>query len=284
MFYFSTLAVAVGVILVLAILRRRRRKVAGSVQVSIRTRIQWLVYSVKRRRRIQALMGEEKNNPIFRPSSRMSVASIRSECFGSGKSKVWLPAGAKAKNIQDLRDKLKLRSDDVVIAAYPKSGTTWTQNIVKLIRNRGVEDGKELEEVSPWVDMMTLEEVEVGCICGFVAISEGLLILYADKPMQAMKSPRSFKTHMPFQHKLGGDLENSPAKYIYTYRNPKDTAVSFFHFFCKGYFPLMDWDVFVERFLDGSLMCGTVLEHVMGWWEQRGKNKCDSNSKPGPAC
>ena len=85
---------------------------------------------------------------------------------------------------------------------------------------------------------------------------------------------------MPFQYQLGGDIENSPAKYIYTYRNPKDTAVSFYHF-TKGFFPLIDWETFFESFLDGSIMYGKVLDHMMGWWEHRGKNKCDNNNEHG---
>ena len=93
-----------------------------------------------------------------------------------------------------------------------------------------------------------------------------------------MKSPRGFKTHMPFQHKFGGDLENSPAKYIYTYRNPKDTAVSYYHF-AKAYGPPTEWDTFIEDFMQGAVMYGKVLDHLMGWWEQQGKKcKCDVNS------
>ena len=107
------------------------------------------------------------------------------------------------------------------------------------------------------------------------------LILHCVQSLQKMKSPRGFKTHMPFRYKLGGDLESSPAKYIYTYRNPKDTAVSFYHF-VKGYAPLMDWETFIEKFLEGSLMYGKVLEHLMGWWEQQGeKIKCNVNSGQG---
>ena len=91
----------------------------------------------------------------------MVGASVLSELFGTGETKFRLPPGAKAKDVKELCDNVKLLPDDVIVAAYPKSGTTWTQNVVKLILNRGVEDGKDLEEVSPWVDMMTLKEVEV---------------------------------------------------------------------------------------------------------------------------
>ena len=171
MSYFIPFAVAVAVILLLWILRRIRRRARRRIQGiegSFLTKIKllaFLPFLLKRQWRMRALAKADEKSSIFRPSTRMGIASVWAEFFGSGKSRIRLPPGAKPKNIQDLHGKLKLRSGDVMIAAYPKSGTTWTQNIVKLIQNRGVEDGKDLEEVSPWVDMMTLEEVEVGGIC-----------------------------------------------------------------------------------------------------------------------
>ena len=42
-------------------------------------------------------------------------------------------------------DKLKsfpLHPDHVWVVAYPKAGSTWTQQIVRLVRNGGQDDGK----------------------------------------------------------------------------------------------------------------------------------------------
>ena len=161
MSYFTLVAVVVGTIVVLAILRRRIRRKSGTKRLSFVTMIKLVFFIVKRRWKLRAVLKEEKNSPVFRPSTRMVSGSGFPESFGSENSNFWLPPGAKAKNVEELCDKVKLLPDDIVVACYPKSGTTWTQNIVKLIRSRGVEDGKDLEEVSPWVDMMTLEEVEV---------------------------------------------------------------------------------------------------------------------------
>ena len=46
----------------------------------------------------------------------------------------------------------ELYSDDVWICTYPKSGTTWTQQIVKLIRSKGENDGKTIDRSVPWLE------------------------------------------------------------------------------------------------------------------------------------
>ena len=54
-----------------------------------------------------------------------------------------------------------LLQDDVYIVAFPKSGTTWTQQIVKLIKNNGVDDDVVIEKSIPWVDERGPEEYKV---------------------------------------------------------------------------------------------------------------------------
>ena len=56
-----------------------------------------------------------------------------------------------------LRDFL-LRPDDLFIVTYPKSGTTWMQQIVKLIRANGVEHGERVDSAIPWVEKLESEE------------------------------------------------------------------------------------------------------------------------------
>ena len=85
-----------------------------------------------------------------------------------------VPPGITAERVLKQRDSLILRPSDVFVATYPKCGTTWMQQIVKLIVNNGVETGMDLDEFCPWVIYMTMEEIE------------------------AMPSPRFFKTHMPY--------------------------------------------------------------------------------------
>ncbi|MES1153181.1 MAG: sulfotransferase domain-containing protein, partial [Dongia sp.] len=46
----------------------------------------------------------------------------------------------------------KFRDDDVIVATYGKSGTTWTQQIVSQLIFNGAE-GIEVAKLSPWVDL-----------------------------------------------------------------------------------------------------------------------------------
>ena len=52
----------------------------------------------------------------------------------------------------------KIRPDDVWIVSYPKAGTTWTQHIVRLIKNAGKDDGKKLDEAVPWIEAINTDE------------------------------------------------------------------------------------------------------------------------------
>ena len=57
---------------------------------------------------------------------------------------------------QEEVDKLKgleLYPDDVWVVTYPKCGTTWTQQIVRLIRNNGVQDDVRIDTAVPWLEV-----------------------------------------------------------------------------------------------------------------------------------
>jgi aryl sulfotransferase len=47
---------------------------------------------------------------------------------------------------------LRFRDDDIIIATYAKSGTTWVQQIVGQLLFRGDPD-LEVVEMSPWLDL-----------------------------------------------------------------------------------------------------------------------------------
>ena len=149
---------------------------------------------------------------------------------------------------EDMKD-IPLRPDDIWIVSYPKAGTTWTQQIVKLINNNGEDDDVKIDESIPWVEM------------------------FNDKyrfDLDSYSSPRAFKSHFPYHLMPCGLPSNTPGRYIYVARNPKDVAVSMYHHAqALVGFPKMEWDVFFELFIAGKFPFGDYFEHVLGWWKHR---------------
>lgn len=72
------------------------------------------------------------------------------------------------------------------------------------------------------------------------------------KLAENLPSPRLLKSHLKMSM-LPTRLFDSKAKVIYVVRNPKDAAVSFYHFCLKlPTYPLYkDWSEFFEYFCDG---------------------------------
>ncbi|XP_034621705.1 amine sulfotransferase-like isoform X2 [Trachemys scripta elegans] len=151
--------------------------------------------------------------------------------------------------IDSLED-FEIRDSDVFIVTYPKSGTVWTQNILCLIYHEGHRDGTENMEIKyrvPWLEYNIYN------------------MDYVHRP-----SPRLFTTHLPY-YLVPRDLRNRRAKVIYVARNPKDVAVSYFHFsnLSVTLETIPDFNIFLERFLAGKVASSSWLDHVRGWSTHR---------------
>ena len=98
------------------------------------------------------------------------------------------------------------RDDDVIIASYAKSGTTWLQQIVAQLIFNGDVTGP-VGEMSPWVDLrVPPREVKLPAI-------------------EAQSHRRFLKTHLPVEA-----LNFSPkAKYIYIARDGRDVVWSLYN-------------------------------------------------------
>jgi len=98
------------------------------------------------------------------------------------------------------------RSDDIIIATYAKSGTTWMQQIVSQLIFGGKAD-LNVAEMSPWVDLrVPPREVKLPAI-------------------EAQDHRRFLKTHLPVDA-----LVFSPkAKYLYIARDGRDVVWSLYN-------------------------------------------------------
>ena len=96
------------------------------------------------------------------------------------------------------------RSGDVVVATYPKCGTTWTQRIVSLLIFQSPEP-VALSKIAPWLDQR------------FRPIES----VIADLEQQTHR--RAIKTHLPFD----GLPVFDEVKYIHVVRDGRDACLSF---------------------------------------------------------
>lgn len=93
----------------------------------------------------------------------------------------------------------KFRDDDIIIATYAKSGTTWMQQIVAQMLFNGDPD-LAVAEISPWLDLrVPPKEVKLPMV-------------------DAQTNRRIMKTHLP----LDALIYSPKAKYIYIGRDGRD--------------------------------------------------------------
>lgn len=146
-------------------------------------------------------------------------------------------------------DSLTIRSNDLFICSYPRSGTTWTEEIVSAIASK-----MDNEFMSKPVHDRVIH-LEVGRTFG------------QNRYLKSLKSPRILSTHLPYSH-CPEQLKSLKCKVIYILRNPKDQAVSYYHFHHTAmYLGSKEWpfDQFIQFYLKGIMCYGSWFDHVAGW-------------------
>ncbi len=101
----------------------------------------------------------------------------------------------------------ELRPGDIVVSTPPKAGTTWTQMLCALLVFDGPDFPAPLEQLSPWLDMLTRPVEQVHAL------------------LDAQAHRRIIKTHTP----LDGLPLHPDVHYVVVGRDPRDIAVSFQH-------------------------------------------------------
>ena len=145
---------------------------------------------------------------------------------------------------------LELRSTDIVITPFGKSGTTWLQQIAHTLRTRGDMDFEDISAVAPWIETST----DLG--------------LDLNAPQKA--NPRIFKSH------LGADRIPKGGRYICSCRDPKDAVYSMYKFM-EGWF-VEPGTISLDDFARGTFIAagnapgssgGDYWTHLKSWWARR---------------
>jgi hypothetical protein len=97
-----------------------------------------------------------------------------------------------------------LRDGDIIISTPPKGGTTWMQMICALLIFQSPALPRPLDELSPWVDLLTYRWDELSA------------------EIEAQQHRRVLKSHTP----LDGLPFDERVTYISVARDPRDAAIS----------------------------------------------------------
>ncbi|XP_070543220.1 sulfotransferase 1B1-like [Ptychodera flava] len=156
----------------------------------------------------------------------------------------------------------EVRDDDVFLVTYPKAGTTWLQELVSLISMDG--DIDEVVDIPVDARAPHLEITVPFDRQGTITAPPSYLSI------ATMDSPRLIKTHLPMDL-LPRQIKEKRTKVIYVARNPKDLAVSFFHFYKVNPFlaTYKAWGDFLTDFMKGDVIYGKWCDHVISWWKER---------------
>lgn len=169
---------------------------------------------------------------------------------------------------QDILD-LPIFDTDVWICSYPRTGSTWAQEMVWLIgHDLDYEGAKSLQQIR-------CPLIELSCIMvdGHAEWhAESVRSTSVDLVKHRVPHPRYIRSHVPWNllpiDMLNADGSVKP-KVIYTSRNPKDMIVSYYHYLKLVHELTGSFEDFCELLMRDKAPFGPVWDHIMGFWNKR---------------
>ncbi|NWJ00536.1 ST6B1 Sulfotransferase, partial [Crypturellus undulatus] len=141
-------------------------------------------------------------------------------------------------------ENLEARRDDLVLVSYPKCGVNWLIQIVSDLIFTSTQN-KHVSTELPFIECGDPDKYQ---------------------RMKQIPSPRILATHLSYDC-LPKSIFKKKAKILVLFRNPKDTAVSFFHFHNNA--PSIPsyscWDEFFSEFMNGKVSWGSYFDYAVAW-------------------
>ncbi len=167
-----------------------------------------------------------------------------------------------------IQQRIEWRDGDVVISVPPKSGTTWTMNIVHQLRSGGDAEFSDVYAEVPWLEFVPRPDCAVDDL---VAAFDGM-----DHSRRRVLKTHSAPGDLPYlEPGQGPDV-----KYLVVVRNPDEAVASmrpFIQAHADAWFAL--WDVPKEMIVgpdfatfvaeSASPMVASIFAFVAAWWPLR---------------
>ncbi|CAL5406990.1 unnamed protein product [Camellia sinensis] len=198
-------------------------------------------------------MGEEEMEEVLKTLPMEKLPEGIDICFYDGH---WYRS-AFIHGIIKFQQHFKAQDTDLILATFPKSGTTWLKALAFTIANRNNYPVSE----SP------LLITNPHCLIHFLEFDiygKNSILKLEDLP-----SPRVLATHMPHSA-LPTSIKNSNCRVVYLCRNPLDVFISFRHFAAKlsntAFDPSLIEESF-DMFCRGVSTYGPFWDHVLEYWK-----------------
>ncbi|KAJ3698444.1 hypothetical protein LUZ61_002149 [Rhynchospora tenuis] len=153
-----------------------------------------------------------------------------------------------------MQEVFKPRSDDVIVASFMKSGTTWLKALTFSVMHRD----KYTFSSHPLLKLNPHD-------C--VPIIEHHYATQDEQYLQTLPNPRVLGTHLSYSM-LPESIKTSTCKIVYICREPKDVLVSLWHMYSR-----FDWlkktpsfNQAFNLFCEGRVPYGPVWEHVVEYY------------------
>jgi hypothetical protein len=182
---------------------------------------------------------------VVRGSLRSGLVPRALRAFSAGLRGLGWSLSSSADQIDAFRGRHVFvpRDGDVFIVTYPRSGTTLVQMLVYQLLTSGEMDFMHISERCPYFERAWIQ----------------------DRDLDAMATPRVFKSHLPFPL-----IPKGPCRYVYVSRDVRDVLVSYYHLY-KDYLGYQGTPSdFFDRFVAGDVRYGSWFDHVDRWWQERG--------------
>jgi hypothetical protein len=176
------------------------------------------------------------------------MAEMQSNLIRDGKGgQIKFPAFISQADMDMIEKEFVVKDGNVFIVTYPRSGTTWTEQMVHLLANKGEQGQQRLTDAVPWLE--TLPHRPNGM----------------HEFLKTLPQRRLFTSHLPYP--LMPRITNTTAKIIYVARNPKDVAIStYFHNQSKAGYEGA-WHEHFQLFLNSDVGFGPYFDHILPWWQ-----------------